>query len=74
MMRGKPLRGWKDIFSEVPSVEAVKGYSSLEEIAEARNLSVTHVTKILRRLRQKNLVDAILVRGKNGRKIWMYKD
>ena len=67
------VRGWNKLLDgEHP--DRPEGYSSAEEIANIKGLSVSHTNSKLRVLRAAGKIDAIQVRKKDGNIMWVYKD
>jgi len=74
MKRGKTLPGWGELIEDIPSRTMGDGYSSIAEIAAAKNISISRADKILRVLEREGKIEFKRVRDHNGRSIKLYKD
>lgn len=75
MKKGEPIKVvWSDVLKKFPNVEDVKGYSTVEQIAERTNSSTEIVYRTLKKLRLEGKVDFIEARRKTGKITFVYKD
>lgn len=74
MKRGDSIKVcWQDIIKSYPK-EAPKGYSNSAKIAQKTGVSEGAVVHRLKILREEGKIEAVQIRGKNGRPVWYYKD
>lgn len=75
MKKGKTINvGWQDLLIKYPREEDMEGYSTIEEIAREKNISVLQVQRMLYKLRKEGKIDGVWVRLKCGKIGLMYKD